>query len=98
MLWLIVVLVVLVPILAIVLDSSLGRALARRVERPELGAGAQVTAERLAFLEGEVERLSSEVGRLDEESEFLHKLLTERAGGETAPRALSDGEGDDTPR
>lgn len=98
MLWLIVLLVVLVPILAIVLDSSLGRALARRVERGELGAGVEVTAERLAFLEGEVERLSSELSRLDEESEFLHKLLTERAGGDTAPRALSDGEGDDAPR
>lgn len=29
-------------------------------------------------LEGDVERLATEVSRLSEESEFLHKLLAER--------------------
>jgi hypothetical protein len=75
---LILILVVLIPLLAIVLDSQVGRALASRLERRGLEAPGDVTAERLAFLEGEVERLASEVQRLDEESEFLHKLLSER--------------------
>jgi hypothetical protein len=49
----------------------------------------------MAYLEGEVERLASELHRLDEESQFLHRLLTERAGGGEAPDALPEGEGDD---
>ncbi|HET9949224.1 MAG TPA: hypothetical protein VFQ22_09910 [Longimicrobiales bacterium] len=77
---LILVLVVLIPLVAIVLDSQVGRALASRLERRGLDTPSDVVAERLAFLEGEVERLTSEIQRLDEESEFLHKLLTERSG------------------
>ena len=79
---LIVLLVLLIPLLAIVLDSQLGRALASRLERGQLGPGDGVTAERLAYLENEVERLSSEVLRLEEESRFVTRLLTERAEGE----------------
>ena len=77
---LLVILVLLIPILAIVLDSQVGRALASRLERRSLGRGEDMDSERLAYLEGEVERLSQEVSRLDEESEFLHKLLEERPG------------------
>lgn len=75
---LILILVVLIPLLAIVLDSQVGKALAARLEHRSLGAPSEVTAERIAWLEGEVERLSSEIERLDEQSEFVHKLLTER--------------------
>jgi len=32
----------------------------------------------LAFLEGEVERLTSEIQRLDEEGEFVQRLLGQR--------------------
>jgi hypothetical protein len=97
MIWsVIILLVLLIPILAIVLDSSVGRALAQRLERRELGGDA-VGTERMAYLEGEVERLASEVHRLDEESQFLHKLLTERAGGDKPPEALPKGGGDDAP-
>lgn len=76
---LILILVVLIPLLAIVLDSQVGRALASRLERRGLEAPNDSTAERIAFLEGEVERLSGEIERLDEESEFVQKLLGERA-------------------
>lgn len=99
MLWqLIVLLVLVIPILAIVLDSQLGQALADRVRRRELG-GDTLDHERMAFLEGEVERLASEIHRLDEESQFLHKLLAERAGADPPPRpeALPRGEDDDAP-
>jgi hypothetical protein len=83
MLWQIIfILVLLIPILAIVLDSQVGRALAARLERRGIGEGSDPMGERVAYLEGEVERLSGEVERLEEESQFLHRLLTERAKGE----------------
>ena len=75
---LILILVVLIPLLAIVLDSQVGRALASRLERRGLEAPNDSSAERLAFLEGEVERLSGEIQRLDEQGEFVQRLLTER--------------------
>ncbi len=74
------VLVLLIPILAIVLDSQVGRALASRLERKGLGQPDELLQERLMYLEGEVERLSKETGRLDEESRFLHQLLEKRPG------------------
>ena len=90
MFWaLVVVLILLIPILAIVLDSQLGRALAARLERREIGPTGELLVDRLTFLEGEVERLAAEVRRLDEEGRFLHDLL-EKRGGERP--ALSDGE------
>ena len=89
---LIFVLVLLIPILAIVLDSPVGRALAGRLERKGLGSGTdEVTGERLAYLEGEFERLASEVRRLEEESQFLNKLLTERPASEVLPPGDQDG-------
>lgn len=74
------VLVLLIPILAIVLDSQVGRALASRLERKGLGQPEDLLQERLMYLEGEVERLSKEVGRLDDEGRFLQELLEERPG------------------
>lgn len=80
---LILVLVVLIPLLAIVLDSQVGRALASRLEGRDLTAGSgDVSSERLAYLESEVERLAAEVERLDDEGRFLQKLLEERDSGE----------------
>ena len=90
---LILVLVVLIPLLAIVLDSQVGRALASRLERRGLEGGSDITAERIAFLEGEVERLSTELERLDEESQFVHKLLVERNEAEGARLAPGDDAG-----
>ncbi len=89
----VIVLVLLIPILAIVLDSQLGRALAARVERRPLSPGDDVTQERIALLESEVERLGAELGRLEEESEFLHRLLAERASDRDEVRGvLPEGE------
>ena len=75
------VMVLLIPILAIVLDSQVGRALASRLERKGLGQPDDLLQERLMYLEGEVERLSKEVGRLDDEGEFLQQLLEKRPDG-----------------
>lgn len=95
MILMIVLVVLMIPILAIVLDSQLGRALASRLEHRGLGEGDGMVAERMAYLEGEVERLSTELERLDEESRFMTRLLSERAGGEDAgSRALGSGDDD----
>ncbi len=79
------ILVLLIPILAIVLDSPVGRALAGRLERKGLGEPPDMMAERMAFLEGELERLTTEVRKLDDESQFMHELLTERQPTEALP-------------
>jgi hypothetical protein len=78
MILLIILVILLIPLLAVVLDSQLGRALASRLERRGLEGPPDIVAERIGFLEGEVERLGSEISRLEEESQFLHKLLAER--------------------
>lgn len=79
-------LVLMIPILAIVLDSPVGRALAGRLEGRGLPSGAdEVTSERLSYVEGEVERLTTEVRRLEEESQFLNKLLTDRPASQARP-------------
>jgi hypothetical protein len=85
-LFLIVLLVALmIPLVAVILDSQLGRALAARLE----GRSADTLSERrIASLENEVDRLSRELQRLDEESVFLHRLLEEKR----APEALPPGE------
>lgn len=88
MLLMIVLVVLMIPILAIVLDSQLGRALASRLEQRSLGEADGMMAERMAYLEGEVERLTTELERLDEESRFMTRLLSERAGGEAEPPSL----------
>ena len=79
-------LVLLIPILAIVLDSPVGRALAGRMERRGLPSeGEDVTSERLSYLEGEVERLTTEVRKLEEGSQFLNNLLTDRPASRVLP-------------
>jgi hypothetical protein len=85
-------LVLLIPILAIVLDSPVGRALAGRMENRGIASGTdKVTSERLAYLEGEVERLTTEMRRLEEESQFLNKLLTERPTSQVLPPGDENG-------
>jgi hypothetical protein len=81
MLILVVLLVALmIPLTAVILDSQVGRALAARLEgNRELGGSV---ATRLSSLEGEVDRLSKEVRRLEEESTFLQRLLEERSAPE----------------
>jgi hypothetical protein len=75
-------LAVMVPLVAVILDSQVGRALASRIE----GQRAETTSDRrIATLENEVDRLSREVQRLDDESAFLHKLLEEKRAPQLPP-------------
>ncbi len=79
------VLIMLIPILAIFLDSDVGKALAKRLERGQRRRGNEGMHDRMVYLEGEVERLNREVERLEEESQFLHKLLDRGAKRDSLP-------------
>jgi hypothetical protein len=76
----------LIPIMSIVLDSPIGRALARRFEGPPVSP--PVVAElvrKVADLETEIEELNRAVQALQEESAFLHRLLADPSGRSTLP-------------
>jgi len=78
-------LVLLIPIFAILTDSPLGRALARRLEGrnaapPELSELAQ----RVELLSGELDDLTRAVETLKEENQFMQRLL-EEGGGRPPP-------------
>lgn len=75
------IIVLLIPLTAVILDSSLGRAIARRIE-----AGSRDRDDdRVAALESEVERLERELARLREQTEFVTRLLEERTEGSDGP-------------
>jgi hypothetical protein len=70
----------LIPIVAVLVDSPIGRAFARRVEGP-FGAPPQMAdlARKVEALESEVDDLSRAVDGLREENQFLQKLLEDQA-------------------
>ncbi len=68
----------LIPILGIVVDSPIGRALARRLEGPhETPPDVAALARRVELLEAEVDDLNRTVVSLQEANTFLQRLLTE---------------------
>jgi len=76
----------LIPIMSVVLDSPIGRALARRVEgaAPTPQGVADLTR-KVEALEAEIEELNRTVQALQEESAFLHRLLADPSGRSTLP-------------
>jgi hypothetical protein len=88
MLWIVILIALMIPLLAVVLDSQVVRALAARIESEGRTNADPALAKRLAQLEGEIERLNHEVLRLDEETTFLHRLLENKP----LPPALPPGE------
>ncbi len=79
------ILVLLIPLTAVILDSRLGRALARRIE------GGVEDETRIAALESEVDRLGRQLEQLQEQTEFVARLLEERT--EDPPGTLPPGDG-----
>lgn len=88
MLYLFLLVALLIPLMAVILDSRLGQALAARLERDAKSVGPE-EAGRLAALEGDVERLSEEVRRLREQGEFLEHLVAERKTAQLGPGEAS---------
>jgi hypothetical protein len=76
----------LIPIMSVVLDSPIGRALARRVEgAPPAPPGLADLTRKVEALEAEIEELNRAVQSLQEESAFLHRLLADPSGRSTLP-------------
>jgi uncharacterized SAM-binding protein YcdF (DUF218 family) len=68
----------LIPIIGIVIDSPIGGALARRLEGPELVPPAlSELAKKVELLESEVDDLTRSVRNLEDENQFLQRLLSE---------------------
>jgi hypothetical protein len=80
MIWFIFFFALMIPLAAVVLDSQLGRALAALVERWGRSGGEGPGEHRIAALEAEVERLALELRRVEEQTDFLQHLLSERSG------------------
>lgn len=70
----------LIPIMGILIDSPIGRALGRRIEGPEAQVAAPVAdlVKRLEVVESEVDELGAKVRELQEENQFLQRLLEEQ--------------------
>jgi hypothetical protein len=66
----------LIPIIGIVVDSPIGRALARRLEGPQATPPALTElAKKVELLEAEVDDLMRSVQGLQDENAFLQRLL-----------------------
>jgi hypothetical protein len=76
----------LIPILGIVVDSPIGRALARRLEGPQqTPPDVAMLAKRVELLEAEVDDLNRSVQTLQDENAFLQRLLTDASSRSTLP-------------
>lgn len=76
----------LIPIMAILFDSPIGRALARRVEGPErLPTGVDELVRKLELLENEVEDLTRIVQNLQDDNAFFQRLLEDSTQRPTLP-------------
>jgi predicted RNase H-like nuclease (RuvC/YqgF family) len=83
---LILLLALLIPIMGMVIDSPIGKAIARRLEGPEAVPPNLVElAREVDLLRGEMDDLQRTVQSLQEENQFLQRLLEEKPGGSALP-------------
>lgn len=76
----------LIPILGIVVDSPIGRAIARRLEGAEqVPVALADLARKVELLESEVDDLNRAVANLQEENQFLQRLLEDGPQRPTLP-------------
>lgn len=82
----ILVVALLIPLFAIVLDSPMGRALGRRFEGPNAEPPAlKQLAQKVDLLEAEMDDLTRNVAALREENAFLQRLLADGDERRTLP-------------
>ena len=76
-----------IPIFGIIVDSPIGRAIARRLEGPEQGPPPDVLelARKVDLLESEVDDLTRAVEGLREENQFLQRLLEDSSSRPALP-------------
>jgi spore germination protein GerM len=75
-----------IPIIGIVVDSPIGRALARRLEGPQqVPPTLTDLAKKVDLLEAEVDDLARSVQTLQDENAFLQRLLEDPSQRVTLP-------------
>jgi hypothetical protein len=80
----------LIPIMGIVVDSPIGRALARRLEGPQPSPPAIAElAKKVELLEADVDDLMRSVQTLQDENAFLQRLLEDPSQRSNLPPAKS---------
>jgi hypothetical protein len=86
--WLVIFVALMIPLTAVILDSPVMRAwVDRRHGGPHsLAAGGEDLAEKIQVLEAELEAVSRQLGALQEEHQFLQRLLEDPAVRQAAAR------------
>lgn len=75
-----------IPIMGIVIDSPIGKALARRLEGPgQVPPPLADLARKVEVLESEMEDLQRTMATLQEENQFLQRLLEDHPGRSSLP-------------
>jgi chaperonin cofactor prefoldin len=88
LLGIIVLVALLLPIISIVADSPIGRALGRRIEGPEqVPPDVTNLAKKVELLESEVDDLTRQVEALQEETAFLQRLIEDAPPRQQLPPA-----------
>ena len=83
---LILIVALLIPIIGIVVDSPIGRAIARLVEGPQAAPpGLAELAKKVELLEADVDDLTRSVQTLQDENAFLQQLLADSSPRSTLP-------------
>ena len=78
----------LIPIMGIIIDSPIGRALARRLEGPDQAPPAvSELAKKVELLEAEVDDLTRSVDALKEDNAFLTRLIEDAPARRLPPPA-----------
>ena len=91
MLWAVVILVALmIPLTAIVLDSPVVRAWVDRVHGGEIEGGADVKelSKKVGLLESEMEAVTRQLAQIQEEHQYMQRLLDDPAKRAAAPKSL----------
>ena len=83
----ILIIALLIPIIGIVIDSPIGRAMARRLEGPEqVPPDVADLAKKVDLLESEVDDLTRQVETLRDETTFLQRLIEDAPPRQSLPK------------
>ncbi|MDP3773092.1 MAG: hypothetical protein Q8Q85_02380 [Gemmatimonadales bacterium] len=91
MVWLVIFVALMIPLTAVVLDSPVVRAWVDRrhggdVDSPNVGI--RDLAEKVGVLEAELEVVNRQVAQLQEEQQFLQRLIEDPANRQVVPKSL----------
>ena len=95
MVWTVIFMALMIPLSAVVLDSEVVRSLVRTfVERRHRGegdatsAGVKELTEKVGVIEAELEVVNRQLAQLQEEQQFLQRLIEDPAKTQGAPKSL----------